>query len=60
MAHSHDTSTTSIFFVVWNMFYFPIQLGIIIIPIDFPIFQMGLVNHQPVGLVGDSTSGFKY
>ena len=35
--------------VVWlPFFYFPIQLGIIIIPIDFHIFSEGWPNHQPV------------
>ena len=32
--------------VVWNIFYFPIILGIII-PIEYHIFQRGLSNHQP-------------
>ena len=33
----------------WNMFYFPIQLGIIIIPTDEVIFFRWVgSNHQPV------------
>ena len=33
--------------VVWIIFSFSIQLGIVI-PIDFHIFQRGRLNHQPV------------
>ena len=36
--------------VVWNIFYFPIELGIII-PFDFHIFQRGRLNHQAVMVI---------
>ena len=44
--------TLVIWLVVWNMAYFPIQLGIII-PIDFHIFQR-VWNHQPVNITMDN------
>ena len=34
----------TVWLVVWNIFYFPINIGLLIIPIDFHIFQRGS-NH---------------
>ena len=37
-----------IWLVVWNIFYFPILIGNVIIPTDFLIFQRGgEIRHQP-------------
>ena len=42
--------------VVWNIFYFPIQLGIIIIPIDFHIFRRdGSTTNQIFNMCEYST-----
>ena len=47
-----DVKECQIWLVVWNVFYFPIQLGIII-PTDFHIFQRGryTTNQQMYFLV---------
>ena len=37
-----------IFFMVWNIFYFPINIGCIIIPIDVHIFQRGCPTTNQV------------
>ena len=34
-----------------HQLYSPINIGNVLIPIDFPIFQRGLFHHQPVGIV---------
>ena len=35
--------------VVWNIFYFPINIGCLIIPIDFHIFQRGGPTTNQIG-----------
>ena len=48
---SHDISTPSTWLVggLVAIFYFPINIGLLIIPIDFHIFERGW-NHQPAGI----------
>ena len=45
---SHILLMYIIWLVVWNILYFPRNIGKFIIPIHFHIFQRGLFNHQPV------------
>jgi len=47
---SHDLKDHLIWLVVWNIFYFPFHIDVIL-PIDFHIFQRGW-NHQPALVSG--------
>ena len=47
--------------VVWNIFYFPINIGLLIIPIDVHIFQRGgPTTNQILEILGVSSSSWRY
>ena len=46
-----------IWLVVWNIFYFPINIGFLIIPTDFHIFQRGGPTTNQIYMVPNVLQG---